>query len=328
MNDRPAQARSTLAPVIALVVCCILWGYSFPVMQIATGAFEKHIGASGLAARAWFNGIRFGLAALLYWLISHRQQKGMSRDAWIGGGIVGAFFAGGMLLQVMGLVWALPSVSGFLTALAVVFAPLGQAMLFKRHVSGGTWFAVLLAVLGMILLSWPKPDAHAANTLAITPPIPYLGEILTVLASMLFSAEILAVDHYGQKVTPARLTFIMLATTSLLSLITGAALSGGAPIHWRGLMTDATLRWSMASLILFSSVAALHLMMVHQPRLSPATASVIYCTEPLFATMFSLIFATERLTLLTVSGGMVVVIAVYVVARRAGKNGTEALPVQ
>lgn len=324
MNDRPAQARSTLAPVIALVVCCLLWGYSFPVMQIATGAFEKHIGAGGLAARAWFNGIRFGLAALLYWLISHRQQKEMSRDAWIGGTIVGAFFAAGMLLQVMGLVWALPSVSGFLTALAVVFAPLGQAMLFKRHVSGGTWLAVLLAVLGMILLSWPKPDAHTAHTLALKPPIPYLGEMLTVLGSMLFSAEILAVDHYGQKVSAAKLTFIMLATTSILSLAAGAALSGGVPIHWRGLVTDTTLLWTMGSLILFSSVGALHLMMVYQPRLSPATASVIYCTEPLFATMFSLLFATERLAFMTVLGGLVVLAAVYEVARSAAKNRSSA----
>ena len=37
---------------------------------------------------------------------------------------LGLLFGGGMLLQVLGLAWARPSVSGFLTSLAVVFAPL------------------------------------------------------------------------------------------------------------------------------------------------------------------------------------------------------------
>jgi drug/metabolite transporter (DMT)-like permease len=56
-----------------------------------------------------------------------------------------------------------------------------------------------------------------------------------------------------------------------------------------------------------------------QPRVSPAIASVIYCTEPLFSTMFSLIFATEILTKLTVAGGLAVTASVLVIAAR-GKS--------
>ena len=77
----------------------------------------------------------------------------------------------------------------------------------------------------------------------------------------------------------------------------------------------------MSTLIVFSSVMALHLMNVYQPRVSPAIASVIYCTEPLFGTMFSLALGTERLALLTVAGGAAIVGSVYVIASAPKARG-------
>jgi drug/metabolite transporter (DMT)-like permease len=71
----------------------------------------------------------------------------------------------------------------------------------------------------------------------------------------------------------------------------------------------------MSTLIAGSSVLALHLMNTYQPRVSPAVASVVYCTEPLFGTLFSLAFATEHLTRLTAAGGVVVIVSVLAVAR-------------
>jgi drug/metabolite transporter (DMT)-like permease len=312
-----------------LVLCCVLWGYSFPVMQLATTAFDAHLlagrqggEAGNLAARALFNGLRFGLAAALYATLTWRRQRGFARGDVVGGAVVGAFFAAGMLLQVTGLRWTFPSVSSFLTALAVVFAPLGQALLLRRPVGAATWVAVVLALIGMMLLGGPKREAAAGNTLARVPPVPHLGEMLTVAAAMLFTGQILAVDRFGRRADAVRLTLVMLATTSVLSLAAGGIIGGRSLLRWEGvrdLAVDRRVLWTMATLVAFSSVAALHLMNTYQPRVSPATASVIYCTEPLFGTAFSLAFATERLTVLTVVGGAAVLASVLVVAV-AGKD--------
>jgi drug/metabolite transporter (DMT)-like permease len=178
-----------------------------------------------------------------------------------------------------------------------------------------------LAVVGIVLLSWPKPEAAAGNTVAVAPPLPYLGELLTVAGALIFTAEILCVHHYGQHADAVRLTFVMLCATSVLSLGTGAAIGGGGVasiVHgrtWAGLGADWEFAWTVGSLVVGSSVVALHLMNVYQPRVSPAVASVVYCTEPLFGTVFSLVFATERLTVLTAVGGAVVIVSVLVVAR-------------
>ena len=327
-GDGGGGRRSSALAAVMLVVCCALWGWSFPVMQMATGVFERHLageqggGGTGsmLAERAAFNGLRFGLAAVLYALFTVRKQRGFTRGELVGGVWIGVFFAAGMLFQLTGLRWTLPSVSGFLTALSVVFAPLAQAFLLRRRVGMVTWAAVALAIVGMMLLSWPKPDAHTEGTLAVRPPVPFLGEVFTVVASLLFTGQILWLDHFGQKADAARLTLVVLATTSIISLAGAAAMDGGhvyRPSAWAGVLGDRTMWWTMGTLVVFSSVLAVHLMNRWQPLVSPATAAVIYCSEPPFATMFSLIMGTERLTLLTVCGGAAVVGSVVLVTRFA-----------
>jgi drug/metabolite transporter (DMT)-like permease len=320
---RPHARRSPLLAIVVLVFCCVCWGYSFPVMQFGTRAFDRHVlptGASDVqefAARALYNALRFGLAALLYGILTARRQRNFSRHDLVGGTLVGAFFAGGMLLQVTGLRWILPSVSSFFTALPVVFAPLAEALIFKRPVGRATWLAVALAVVGIVLLSWPKPDALARNTQTVAPPIPYLGEMLTIAGAAVFTAEILCVHHFGQSASPVRLTFVMLVSTGVLSLVAALLLGGGRTVSMsaaRGLLGDRQFAWTMTTLIVISSVLALYLMNLYQPRVSATVASVVYCTEPLFGTLFSLAFATETLTRLTAAGGAVVIVSVLVVA--------------
>jgi drug/metabolite transporter (DMT)-like permease len=316
---------SALVAIGVLVLCCAGWGYSFPVMQFATRAFDRHVLGAGaaedlrkFASRALFNGVRFGLAALLYGVVTWRRQRGFSRSDVLGGAVVGTFFAGGMLLQVTGLRWVVPSVSSFFTALPVVFAPVAQWLIFRRPVGRATWGAVALAFVGIVLLSWPKPEAvAAANSAIVTPPVPYLWEMLTILGAAVFTAEIMCVHHFGQSADAVRLTFVMLISTAVLSGVVGVALGGAGMMGGgavAGLVRDREVAWTMATLVTFSSVMALHLMNTYQPRVSPAIASVVYCTEPLFGTLASLAFATERLTMLTVAGGLVVLVSVLVVA--------------
>jgi drug/metabolite transporter (DMT)-like permease len=81
-----------------------------------------------------------------------------------------------------------------------------------------------------------------------------------------------------------------------------------------GLMGDRVFVASMGALIVVGSVVALHLMNVYQPDVSPATACVIYCLEPVFATLWSAGFRTEQLTAITVVGGAVILGAVLLVA--------------
>ncbi len=318
--------------VIVLVFCCVLWGWSFPTMQYASRAFDIHAISHAqpstletLASRALLNGLRFLTAGLLYALLTHKNQRKFARSETIGGLVMGLLFGGGMLLQVLGLAWARPSVSGFLTSLAVVFTPLAQAWVLRRPVGGVVWAAVGLGLAGVTLLAWPNPAA-GEGSLTARPPLPLLGEVLTVLGAIVFTGQILAVDHYGRTADPRRLTSVMLLTCAATSLAVAAGLSGGRllrPEVVTALASDQTVWWSLGSLILFSSVLAIPLMNAFQPRVSPATASVVYCSEPLFALLFSVLLGTEQLTPVTLAGGATVLAAVLVVAARGSKAKSE-----
>ena len=323
--QRALRQRWLLA-IGMLALCCLLWGWSFPVAQLAMQPFEAHLRQSlgwshgdfpvprrvGLSAA--FNTWRMGLAAVLYALLTWRRQRGFQRSDLAGGLLVGTFFAAGMLAQNVGLRYALPSVSGFLTALLVVFAPLAQALIFRRAVGKCTWVAVVLALTGTGILSWPVGATPAA---ILTAPWPWFGEAMTILGALFFTGQVLALDHFGSRADPARLTLVMLATTAALSGLTSLALGCGAlyvPAAVTRLAADPVVWWTLGSLVVFSSVIAMHLMNVYQPSVSPAIASVVYCLEPLFAVAFSLLFQTEHLTGTVVIGGAIILLAVLLVA--------------
>ncbi|MGD0091163.1 MAG: DMT family transporter [Planctomycetota bacterium] len=348
-------ARARLA-VGVLAFCCLLWGYSFPVMKFGVAALERHLrvgqssglsgnpegcptGLSGdpegrpplplayeLAANGTFLGWRFLIATGLYWLLSRTHQRRFSKAELQGGLAVGATFALGMLVQIGGLRYTLPSISAFLTALAVVFAPVAQAFIFRRRVGFSTWLAIGVALAGIVVLSLPNPGAvegvggslgGGAPALQ-APPLPLLGEILTTLGAVLFTAQILCLDHYGKQGSAVRLTLIVLATTALLCTLLGVAL-GGPTIYncttLPALLSDSRFLWPLLSLAIFSSVLVTHLQNGYQPFISPAQACVVYCLEPVFATLFSVLFRTERLTFTTCAGGAVILAAVLLVAR-------------
>jgi drug/metabolite transporter (DMT)-like permease len=312
------------ASVVGLVLACLFWGISFPLMQMAIDSVSRGAGwtdrtmLQDLALRATYNGWRFVLATGLYGLLTFKKQRGYKPADVRGGAMVGLFFTAGLFFQLLGLRYALPSVSAVLTSMVVVFTPLAQYLLIRRPVGAITWQAVAIALVGVLILSMPNPFAAARLTFTIAPPIPWLGEGATLLASMLFTGQVLSVDRYGAAADPARLTFVMFVVTALTSLVVGLALGGGAlyaPAIASNLMADASFVRVTLTVVVLSSVGAFHFMNTSQPSVSPAVASVVYCMEPVFATMWSVFFRTESLTLLTFLGGGLVILAMLRLVR-------------
>src|SRR5258706_7331192 len=120
----------------------------------AAGWLDRSI-VQDLALRSTYIGWRFGVSGLLYGLLTFRWQRGYSAQEVRGGVIIAMFFAAGNILQMAGLRYALPSVSSVLTSMVVVFTPFAQYFLLKRKVGAATWQAVVLALVGVIVLSIP-----------------------------------------------------------------------------------------------------------------------------------------------------------------------------
>jgi drug/metabolite transporter (DMT)-like permease len=290
-------------------------------MQLIIERLHLHVAGSGagelreLGLRATFLGWRFLIGALLMTAVFRSARGGFTRNEVRGGLQVGVLFSLGMLCQLSGLRFALPSVSSLLTGLTVIFTPLAQAAFFRRGVSVRTWIGVALALSGMAVLSLPNPDACAACTVVEKAPFPFLGEILTTVGALFFTAVLLSIDHYGKRTNSVRLTTAMFWVTGVTATVIGLPLCGGA--FYRGaalspLAHDTRFLALFAGLLILSTILANYFMYRYQPEVSPAVASVVYCSEAVFATAWSLLFQTERLTPATVGGGVLILTALAV----------------
>lgn len=302
----PSSPSERRRAVLWLSVACIAWGWGFPAVKAGTAAMTgiaPEAGAVGAAAA--FIGWRFLLAALIYGLWTWSQQRNFTRLDVLGGLALGGVFVAGLLLQLVGLQYTLPSVSAFLTALYVVLLPLSQTLFLGRPPSRALWLAVVLALAGLTVLGVADAPPVQADA-----PFSYFGEILTLLSAILFTVQILCLDYFGPRANVERLTWLMFCVSAAGGLAVSVAWPGAwrcyAPEHFRAFWLDPTFQWSVATTTIFSAVVSFHLMNRYQPSISPTLAGVIYCLEPVFATGASVLLAMEELRWsLFLGGGLI-----------------------
>ncbi len=315
--------------ITMLIGCCAVWGLSFPLMQIIADGLGR---ASGLptplsfhddvAQRALFTGWRFLAATVLYGLCIAGRLRRIGRQELLGGLAVGSVTSLGLVLQMTGLRYALPSLSSVLTALSVIVAPVAQSLLLRQPVRPMVWATAAIAFTGVVVLGSGNAGASAERTLAVAAPLPWLGEMLTLVGMLMFTVQILALDRWGKRGSdPELLAFVMFATCGTLSLGIGCALGDGglwSTSALAALRADHEWLAASATVIVLCTALAMWLMIRYQPVISPAAACVLYCLEPVFATLASVAMRTERLTTITVIGGGLIIAAVLGLAIRRG----------
>lgn len=298
-------------PAILLVVACILWALSFPLVKALHFEQSARIpDASSIFLASWMQVARFGLGALLVlpWMIRKSRPTGDEvRQA-----LALAMWGGaGMWLQADALAYTEASTSAFLTQAYCIFLPLWACVKLRRMPGGRVISATLLVLAGGAILSGLRPNHLQLGR----------GELETLLAAVLFTFQILTLEkpRYAEN-RGLPVTFIMfLAIAVMLTPVTLATSPNRAAWWTAGASASA---WVLVGgLAVFCSVGAYLLMNIWQRRVSATEAGLIYTTEPVFTAAYALflpgILATsmgipyrnETLTLAMVAGGLLIVAA-------------------
>jgi drug/metabolite transporter (DMT)-like permease len=129
---------------------------------------------------------------------------------------------------------------------------------------------------------------------------------------MVFAFMIVVLDRWGRRVRPGNLTVGFLAGTGVPALVLAMAWSAhgtglGPWLRWGSRMLhDPEALTDVCLLTIFCSVLTFHWMMTFQPRVPAARAALIYLLEPVFASVFSLLWGFDELSLrLLVGGGLI-----------------------
>ena len=275
----PAAPSQRGRAIVMLSLSCGAWGLSFPGGKVFMAALEHDLpGRSTWTFSALTIGGRFAFGALILWLLQPRAWCRMTASEWrqaTGLGLAGGL---GILVQADGLNHTAASTSAFLTQFSAVLLPIYVALRDRRLPSPLTMFCVVLVMAGVAILG--RFDWHALRL--------GRGELETLLSTIFFSAQILWLErpifrgnHTG-RVTLAMFAIIAAANAPVFFWNANAASDALA------LFASGPIFALFAGLTFFCSLVAFLMMNRWQPHMDATTAGIIYCAEPLYATVFAL----------------------------------------
>lgn len=291
---------------LILLFSGVFWGLSFPLVKALLLLNERLIPQGGGTFRMLYAAApRFFVALGLLAAFQIRQGFRITRPEWRQGLLVGGYAAVAMLLQNDGLRFTQASTSAFLTAFYAILIPLWLALRRRRAPGPVVWLSCILVLAGSAVLG--RFDWHALRF--------GRGEAETLLCSVFFMGQILALGD------PAfarnRAVPMTLVSTAVMAAVLGGCALAAAPGPGALLAPWTSPAWVAltAALAVFCSVAAFLCIAFWQPKVSATEAGLIYCFEPVFASILALFlpallsrwvgvaYADERLTSSLLAGG-------------------------
>ena len=275
--DMPVSPRPRA--ILMLLLATVAWGYSFPGMKALLSALEAELpGRSEWFFASLVISARFALGGILLLAVRPRALSEMRADEWRQGIGLGVFSGIGMLLQADGLQYTSASSVAFLTQFSAVLVPIYCVWRDRRLPSARTILCVAMVLAGVGILG--RFDWHAMRL--------GRGEFESLLATGFFTTQILWLDHPRFRGNDSgRMSIAMFGAIALVL----------APVwimHSHSLADVAVIFATPAisavfvSVMLICSIGAFLLMNHWQPRLDATSAGIIYCAEPVFATLLAL----------------------------------------
>ena len=275
--------RMKLAPW-ALLLVAASWGLAFVIMKdsIARQSVNNFLFS------------RFALAVVVMLLLRPNVVKLFTKDLVLPSAFAGFFLGSGYILQTLGLERTGAAVTGFITGLYVVFTPLIAAVVLKARITLLTWGCVILATVGLALRS-----LHGWSI--------GFGELLVLGSAFCFGVHIISLGKWSSGRDAYAMTVIQLAMCALLSGLASVTEGGYAPPP----------DWGVWATVIFTAVVCTAIAFMvqtwSQAHMTTTKVAVILTMEVVFAAIFAIIFGGERLSLQTALGGILVVIAMYVI---------------
>jgi drug/metabolite transporter (DMT)-like permease len=302
--------------VLWLLTAPIVWGMSFPIVK-ALGAVHGRLrpGDSSWTVVCCIAAPRFLFGGVLMLAWCARRMVRVRREEWEQAAGLAVFCGLGFLFQVDGLQHTSASTSAFFTQLYAVLIPVWAAVRARRAPAWTVVAACAMVVVGGGVLAGVDPADLKLGR----------GEAETLLASVFFMFQILWLEK------PAFSGNDALRTTTLMFGILGVGfavvLAWMVPAPLGLLQLGVSPAWmSMTAVLTVAcTVYCFVVMNTWQPKVSATEAGLIYCVEPVSASVLALVlpawlsawtsidYANERVTSRLLVGGALVTFANVVV---------------
>jgi drug/metabolite transporter (DMT)-like permease len=255
-----------------LALNTLLWGATFVLIKAALRDVSAVL----------FLALRFGLATAALGLVFRRSLTLRSDSArgggWAAGAVTGVLLFAGFFFQTQGLRFTTPPKSAFLTGLTTVLVPLVGACVYRVRPQVFEVVGVLVATLGMGLMTLEWPIGSIGR-----------GDALTLMGAVAFAGHIVMLGHYSAVVSYPVLSVAQVgaAAVSALLLLPVAEMPH---IAWQPAVV-----WAILISGLLSTALAFTIQAWAQRYTTSTRTALIYALEPVVAWVTSFLVAGEGL---------------------------------
>ena len=276
-----------------LLLTALIWGSAFAIVKNSLDSFAP----SALVA------MRYIIATPLSALVFARHLRGLTKEDWLRGALVGVILGAAYIVQTVGLTATTAGKNAFLTAVYVLLVPFFGLVLFKQKLGRANFIAAGLMLLGIGALSLDG-EAGGLNR----------GDWLTLLCSALFAAHIIAVERCQKKTNAYALIVLQFAFCGLTSGVYSLLFERGMPMAF----TKSSVT-GLLYLAVCSTTVGMSLQNIGQSMAPSSHASILLSLESVFGVLFSCLLLGE-----TVSGkmmlGFVMIFLAVLVSEMAPKH--------
>jgi len=281
---------------LALVLVAFVWGASFVMVKEAIAQVGVYP----------FLSLRFTLSFLFMVLIFAKRLPRLNKRIVFSGTVLGVFLFLAYAFQTVGLVYTSASNAGFITGLNVAFVPIFSFAIFKQMPRPLTLLGIALATTGLFLLTGGHWEGFNR------------GDVLVLLCAICVALHILWTGKYAPVMDVYLLATVQIGVVALLSLPFGissfhSSLSGIPFSVWKSVIFTGLLATVFAFVAQTSA----------QRYTPPARAALILLMESIFCALCARFYGGEKLSKLSLAGGILMVIGLTLAElRRKGEGKT------
>jgi drug/metabolite transporter (DMT)-like permease len=252
--------------LLVLIAVTAVWGVTFVQVKDAVALYPLFA----------FLAVRFAIATLTLAVPGTRRVRSLGRSGLAAGALLGLLLASGYALQTAGLERTTVSGTGFITGMYVVLTPLIALAFFRSRIAAVTWAGVALSTAGLALLS----GVHAGSA---------VGDLLVLAGAAVYSVQIVLMERFAPRHDPVAFTLVEMAAAcaglGVVALVRGDLAVPHGWTVWGALLVTGV----------FASALAFLVQTWAQRRTSATRTALAFTMEPVFAALFGITLAGDRL---------------------------------
>lgn len=278
------NVKTVFLAKLALFTVAVIWGSSLVVVK---GTVDSLAPCPLLAAR-------FTIACVTLCTVFYKHLKIINMEYLKCGAIIGFCLFLAYFSQTIGVMFAMPGKSAFLSSVYCVIVPFLFWSVDKKKPDSYNVASAVICVAGIGLSSM----THGFSICK--------GDLLALISGFFFASHIVSVGKFGREKDPILITILQFGFCAVFSWIASFAFG-----QRFGIMSSRTISGVLYLSLICTGVALL-LQNIGQKYTEPASASILLSLESVFGVLFSVIFDHEALNLRLIMGFALIFIAVII----------------